>query len=101
MPRVGTAIWRSTLVSNFLARPARAAALAAIGTGCFGVSAQTSAAKPAMPTGQTAKAVFAGGCFWCLESDFDKVTGVLSTTSGYIGGGDARLKQLWGDTATH
>ena len=33
-----------------------------------------------------AKATFAGGCFWCVEADFDKVDGVVSTTSGYVGG---------------
>ena len=43
------------------------------------------AQRAAAPTG-TQKAVFAGGCFWCVESDFDKVDGVLSTTSGYTGG---------------
>ena len=37
-------------------------------------------------TEKTATAVFASGCFWCTESDFDKVAGVISTTSGYIGG---------------
>ncbi len=31
-------------------------------------------------------AVFAGGCFWCVESDFDKVPGVLDTVSGFTGG---------------
>lgn len=34
----------------------------------------------------TAVATFAGGCFWCVESDFDKVPGVLETESGYTGG---------------
>ena len=33
-----------------------------------------------------AVATFAGGCFWCVEADFDKVEGVISTTSGYTGG---------------
>lgn len=32
------------------------------------------------------KATFAGGCFWCMEEAFDKVPGVVSTTSGYTGG---------------
>ena len=35
---------------------------------------------------RTAVATFAGGCFWCVEADFDKVEGVISTTSGYTGG---------------
>jgi peptide-methionine (S)-S-oxide reductase len=33
-----------------------------------------------------ASAVFAGGCFWCVEADFDKVPGVVETISGFAGG---------------
>ena len=33
-----------------------------------------------------ATATFAGGCFWCVESDFEKVPGVLKVVSGYTGG---------------
>ena len=45
-------------------------------------------AAPATPSSsdRLASAVFAGGCFWCTESDFDHIEGVVSTTSGYTGG---------------
>ena len=38
---------------------------------------------------KTEKAVFAGGCFWCVESDFESVAGVRSVVSGYTGGAAA------------
>jgi peptide methionine sulfoxide reductase msrA/msrB len=36
--------------------------------------------------GKLKKATFAGGCFWCVESDFEKVDGVVAAVSGYAGG---------------
>ncbi len=43
-------------------------------------------AESSTPPGQTSIATFAGGCFWCMEPPFDKLDGVISTTSGYSGG---------------
>ncbi len=36
--------------------------------------------------GPTDTAIFAGGCFWCIESDFEKLPGVIEAVSGYTGG---------------
>lgn len=42
-----------------------------------------------IPTATTDKALFAGGCFWCMEKPFERLEGVLSVVSGYAGGTDA------------
>jgi len=52
-------------------------------------SAQTqqgSSLKTAIVVQDTDTAIFAGGCFWCVESDFEKLDGVIEVTSGYTGG---------------
>lgn len=52
---------------------------------------------------ETQKAIFAGGCFWCMEPPFDALDGVISTTSGYIGGtvAEPTYKQVSSGTTGH
>jgi peptide-methionine (S)-S-oxide reductase len=56
--------------------------LAALCTLAFAIASPAGAQAPA----KTAVATFAGGCFWCMEEVYDAVPGVISTTSGYMGG---------------
>ena len=79
---------RAFSIAALLATLAGAAVAAGPAPGAAGAA---SAAMPAPTTapkaaGTTARAIFGGGCFWCVEADFDKVEGVISTTSGYSGG---------------
>ena len=48
-------------------------------------------------------AIFAGGCFWCMESDYEKIDGVKSVVSAYIGGHVANptYKQVSGGNTGH
>ena len=60
--------------------------LAVVGmTGYALVQAQSTPPAKAKPA-NAAVAIFAGGCFWCMEGPFDVLDGVVSTTSGYIAG---------------
>jgi peptide-methionine (S)-S-oxide reductase len=60
------------------------AAILILGAGVAGPLAQDKAGGGASKG--TDIAIFAGGCFWCVESDFDHVPGVVKTISGYTGG---------------
>ncbi len=68
-----------------------------------GVSAATSQNESASGSVTLEVATFAGGCFWCVESDFDGVPGVVRTVSGYTGGHveNPTYKQVSSDTTGH
>src|SRR5699024_4451946 len=78
---------------------AAAGILAAAGTGTRADDAPTAEAS----VDGTKTALFAGGCFWCVESDFDKVPGVVKTVSGYTGGHvpDPSYEQVSSETTGH
>jgi peptide methionine sulfoxide reductase msrA/msrB len=51
------------------------------------MSVMTQVTNPAsLPPGETKTAILAGGCFWCVESDLEKIPEVVSVVSGYSGG---------------
>jgi len=63
-----------------------AAGLAAMALAFFSNAGAQDQPDPEVAPKRLSSAVFAGGCFWCVESDFDKVEGVVDTVSGYTGG---------------
>ncbi len=60
--------------------------LALLGALAWGSTSLSQAAGPAPAAGPTAKAILAGGCFWCVEHDFRQLPGVVNVVSGYSGG---------------
>jgi peptide-methionine (S)-S-oxide reductase len=70
-------------------RPRLSPALAALAIACAAAGAAAQQDSIPMPKDTHALATFAGGCFWCMEPPYDKLDGVLATTSGYTGGDKA------------
>ncbi|HEY8244524.1 MAG: peptide-methionine (S)-S-oxide reductase MsrA [Vicinamibacteria bacterium] len=68
-----------------MTRPARLASALAFAAATLASFAFAQGPAPAPKAGQ-AVATFAGGCFWCMEPPYDKLPGVIATTSGYMGG---------------
>jgi len=57
-----------------------------LGLCCFGSLVALQPASSSAEAASSAKAYFAGGCFWCMEEAFEKVEGVTAVISGYMGG---------------
>ena len=81
------------------------ALLAGVFFSTAGFAAMEDKEKPSASadSGSTKTAVFAGGCFWCTEADFEKVEGVVDAVSGYTGGSveNPTYKQVSAGTTGH
>lgn len=73
-------MWRRSMIARWILASLTAAFLTLF------VFAANSPMARAADDGATKTAIFAGGCFWCVEDAFDKVDGVTETVSGYAGG---------------
>lgn len=73
-----------------------------IGGTFFFTSASCQSTAPAAAT-NLETAIFAGGCFWCMEPPFEKLAGVSSVTSGYTGGktGNPRYEEVSAGGTVH
>ena len=74
------------------------AVAACIGLAITFVAAEGQTSATPVAAQGLATATFAGGCFWCMEPPFDKLDGVISTTSGYTGG--ERRHPTYGDVSS-
>ena len=63
----------------------RVPALALLLSALVPLSVDSSRAQTSSPS-PTKTAIFAGGCFWCIQPAFDKAKGVIKTVVGYSGG---------------
>ncbi len=73
-------------MKNFLIICLGFTALSLIIGAISGIASNTAQANTQEPPKSHEKALFAGGCFWCMEKPFEALVGVISVTSGYAGG---------------
>ena len=78
------------------------ASIAALGAATMPIDKKNSDRETQKTSGNTETALFAGGCFWCIEAAYEHIDGVLSATSGYTGGKEKpTYKEVASGTTQH